>query len=66
MRCCPLIPSAQTFNLLELSDLNHSLTYDIIESTPAISVLSSVHTLVGRTVRGRGGGWMVPGVGWRQ
>ena len=46
--CAAPIPSAQTFHLLELSDLNHSLTYDIIESTPAISVLSSLHTLVRR------------------
>jgi hypothetical protein len=35
----------QVFHLLELSDLHHSVTYDIIESHPAITVMSAVHTI---------------------
>jgi hypothetical protein len=35
----------QTLKVLELSDLNHTITYEIIESQPAISVMSAVHTI---------------------
>jgi Ca2+-binding EF-hand superfamily protein len=35
----------QRVKLVELSDAEHSLTYDVIESTPPVSYLSAIHTV---------------------
>jgi len=35
----------QRVKLLELSDAEHSVTYEVIESTPAVSYLSAIHTI---------------------
>lgn len=35
----------QTVKLLELSDLEYFLTYDVIQSEPAVTVTSALHTL---------------------
>lgn len=37
--------TVQQWKLLELSDLEHFLTYDLIESEPAVGVLSAIHTI---------------------
>jgi len=37
--------TVQRVKLLELSDAEHSVTYEVIESTPAVSYLSAVHTI---------------------
>jgi Ca2+-binding EF-hand superfamily protein len=35
----------QRVKLVELSDANHSVTYDVIESTPAVRYMSAIHTV---------------------
>lgn len=37
--------TTQVYKLLELSDLNHTLTYDLIESNPPVTVTSAIYTL---------------------
>jgi len=42
--------TVQRIRLLELSDVNHTVTWELIESTPAISFLSAMHTVELRPV----------------
>jgi len=42
--------TVQRIRLLELSDVNHTVTWELIESTPAISFLSAMHTVELRSV----------------
>jgi len=42
--------TVQRVALRELSDAQHSVTYEIIESTPAISYMSAIHTITLRRV----------------
>lgn len=35
----------QRIKLLELSDVNYTVTYDLIESTPAVKVMSAIYSL---------------------
>lgn len=37
--------AVQTVKLVELSDIEYFLTYDVISSEPAVTVTSAVHTL---------------------
>jgi len=37
--------TVQSIKLTELSDATHSITYELIESKPAITVMSAVHTI---------------------
>ena len=37
--------TVQKLKLLELSDLDFTATYDVIESNPPVSVLSTIHTI---------------------
>jgi len=42
--------TTQRVKLLELSDATHTITYELIESKPAITVMSAVHTITLRRV----------------
>mmetsp|Transcript_1382 Transcript_1382/g.2208 ORF Transcript_1382/g.2208 Transcript_1382/m.2208 type:complete len:189 (+) Transcript_1382:128-694(+) len=35
----------QTYKVLELSDIHHTITYDLIESSPSVSFSSAVYTI---------------------
>lgn len=37
--------ATQLYKVLELSDLNHFVTYDVIQSEPAVSYSSAIHTI---------------------
>lgn len=37
--------TVQTVKLLELSDLEHFLTYDLVDSEPSVKVMSAIHTI---------------------
>ncbi|KAJ2722065.1 hypothetical protein GGI07_003552 [Coemansia sp. Benny D115] len=37
--------TVQTYRLVEFSELNNSLTYEIVESEPSINVLSATHRI---------------------